>query len=125
MKTTLATITLLGAALLFAGCSRTPIEPAARPMAEPHAVPATLPDPQEPPPPLVTANDTAVSAKPVDGVKAVPEEREPSAEKAETKDAPTDKPTVLKAVGRALLKSLTSDSGQTPPSRAPAFQPQR
>ncbi len=125
MKTSLATITLLASALLLAGCSKTPTEPAARPMAEPRPVPATLPDAQEPPPRLVTSNDTMISAEPADGAKVAQSKQEPLAEKAKVKEAPTDKPTVLKAVGRALFKSFTSEPGRTPPSNAPAFQPQR
>lgn len=133
MKTTLWTGLALGVALLIAGCGKAQTDQPVPPVTEPRAE-TTVPADSAPQPPAET--EPAAAAKPADqqpategaGVAGGGEMGAP-VEKAEAEESgeapPADKPTVLKAVGRALFKSFTSESNRSAPSDAPGFRPNR
>jgi hypothetical protein len=148
MKTTLGIGMLIGGALLIGGCGKAPVNPPAAPAEQPRAEasPAAAQNPAPtmpaqaqpaPEPAPAPASVEPASKPPAAEVARVAEDKGKPAAEAKTKtegsetpqpkEKVTDKsgkPSVLGAVGRALLRSFKSDSSQSPPSEAPAFRPQ-
>jgi len=146
MRTTPWIGMLVGGVLLVAGCGKAPMNqpaaPAVPPRVEAASPPATL-DTVPAAKPVAEPASAPVSVEPADkraaaeGAKvADKEDKRATEEKTKTEGAETPhpkekgtgksgKPSVLGAVGRAVLNSFKSESSQPPPSEAPAFRSQR
>jgi hypothetical protein len=111
MKTTLWTGTLLVVALLMAGCGKAQPE---RPAPAPAAPQVDVETPALPRPAADRAAEGAQVAEknqqsaPVETKEA--EESTANRPAAAADQAPAEKPTVLKAVGRALFKAIAPDA---------------
>lgn len=132
MKTTLWTIALLTVASLIAGCGKPQAERPAPAAPSPQVdvnMPASPRQSASPSPaePRSTANRAPEGAGVADKNhrNAPVETKETEESTADRPASSSEKPTVLKAVSRALFKALTPDSDRTRPADAPAFRPNR
>lgn len=126
---------LVGGTLLIAGCGKAPTSqpavPAAQRPAETTAPPAAAVPVQAKPAaepaerPAAAEGGTVADrrAKQATEETTTPKESESSHPKEKVTEK-SGKPSVLGAVGRALLNSFKSDSHQPPPSEAPTFRSQ-